>query len=170
MALGVVIAEVVVIVRVTAEAAHGAGVALADGIAEMDGGAGDDEIGSVDGADIGIGLADVGGDLQEPGVGDLVTEGGHRGHGEVFGVITGIEQIADGDLFFIADAFGRDGLPFRRGQRGQEHGGQNRDDGDDHQQFDEGERGAGRPRLAGDFSKLGGFHMVGPTFRLKRFP
>ena len=85
-------------------------------------------------------------------------------------VIIGKHLAAEAHLFFIAQAGDALGAFFGAGQRGQEHGGQNRDDGDDHQQFDEGERGAGRPRLAGDFSKLGGFHMVGPTFRLKRFP
>jgi hypothetical protein len=43
------------------------------------------------------------------------------------------------DLVLIVDATGRERLGFRPSKSRQKHAGQNRDDGNDHQQFDESE-------------------------------
>ncbi len=60
---------------------------------------------------------------------------------ELVVVVLGIESPGHGKLFVVIHA--NDALPlgFRLGEGGEEHSGENRDDGDDDQEFDEGESG-----------------------------
>ena len=65
------------------------------------------------------------------------------GDGEVIGdsfvVVSGIEVPAEDELFVIAETHDALGLSLGLAQRRQEHTGQDGDDGNDYQQFDEGE-------------------------------
>ncbi len=62
-------------------------------------------------------------------------------------IIPNIHLVAKLQLLHVAQAFSRLGFGFGGGQRGQQHRRQNRDEGDDHQLFDEREGAA--PRLHG---------------------
>jgi hypothetical protein len=59
----------------------------------------------------------------------------------VFGVVIGIELAAHSHLLAIVQTTYPLGADFGPAQRRQQHGGQNGDDGDDHQQFNQGEGG-----------------------------
>src|SRR4051812_30202345 len=52
-------------------------------------------------------------------------------------VIIRIQSKSDPDLVLITDAFGAKSLRFCARKRRQQHGRENRDDGDDNQQFDQ---------------------------------
>jgi len=54
-------------------------------------------------------------------------------------VFVGIHVGGEAELPHVVQALNAPGLFLGLGYRGQQHGGENRDDGDDHQQFDEGE-------------------------------
>ena len=54
-------------------------------------------------------------------------------------IIVGIHMEADGLLVHVAVALDRHRFALRAGQGGQKHGGQNRDNGNDHQQLDQSE-------------------------------
>ena len=58
-------------------------------------------------------------------------------------MVVDIEPPAEHELPAVVHALNTGGLGLRFGQRRQEHAGQNGDDGDDHQQFDEGESAMG---------------------------
>ena len=58
---------------------------------------------------------------------------------EVVVVVVGVEDLAKLELLEVVDAADGAGLLPGLGERGQKHGGKNRDDGDDHQQFNQGE-------------------------------
>jgi hypothetical protein len=71
---------------------------------------------------------------QGPTVG--IPSGAHR---ITVAVIVRIQLEGHTDLVLIIDATGRERLGFRPSKSRQKHAGQNRDDGNDHQQFDESE-------------------------------
>ncbi len=62
-----------------------------------------------------------------------------RAHGQPVAVLSGIDHGRDADLVQVALAAYLPGAQFGVAQRGQKHRRQQRDDGDDHQQFNEGE-------------------------------
>ena len=62
------------------------------------------------------------------------------GHGILVAIVTFPDAEGDADLSEIVDATDFLGLFLGRCERGQEHGGKNRDDRDDDEEFDERER------------------------------
>src|SRR5258706_7032695 len=70
----------------------------------------------------------------------IVITGG--GAGQIAVVILGVHKVAQAHLFEIAKAVDAFGPFFGASQGGQKHGGENRDDGDDHQEFDQSKRAA----------------------------
>ncbi len=83
--------------------------------------------------DLGLEFGEVGPDL---GLGAV---DGIDGEGEAVIVVGHVEGGASADLFEVADALSLFGGPFGSGEDGKQEGGEDRDDGDDHQEFDEGE-------------------------------
>jgi hypothetical protein len=57
-------------------------------------------------------------------------------------VVVGVHVVGDPDLLLVAGALDLGRLRLRPAQRREEHAGQDRDDGDDHQQFDQGKTAA----------------------------
>ena len=58
---------------------------------------------------------------------------------EFLGIITGVDGEADADLLLVIEALSAFGFFFGTRQDGQQHGGEDSDDGDDDEKFDEGE-------------------------------
>ena len=78
-------------------------------------------------------------------------------------VVLGVKQECQSDLATVAGATDGVGTYLGSGQRGQEHAGENRDDGDDHQQFDKGE--GPEYVVAGSPGQIGAEGPYGPTGR-----
>ncbi len=70
------------------------------------------------------------------------------GLGEITPVIIGVHLDGQADLVQSGGAMGSLGLGFGGGLGGQEHSSQDGNDGDDHQEFDQGERGGSSECLA----------------------
>ena len=68
---------------------------------------------------------------------------------EVTLVVVGVHHPGENELFLIGEAVDTLAFLARFAQGRQEHGGQNGDDGDDDEQFDEGER-----RITGPVARL----------------
>ena len=80
--------------------------------------------------------------VQKPVTAGILEVGRRGGGDEFFGVVGGVHGERQTQLLLIAQAGGLGRLQLGFGQGGQQHGGQNRDDGNDHQQFDQRERPA----------------------------
>ena len=98
----------------------------------------------VGGVDVGVGVA--GHPRPRRRVGAFASAAQDRLVGrQAVGVVAAIEHPRQAELPIVAQALGLERLALGLAQRGQEHPGQDRDDGDHHQELDEGESGsAGR--------------------------
>ena len=102
------------------------------------------EIGEFDGPVINIHLLPCqAGAISNPtrivaAIDDIIRVATRLGQGIFVLIVPGIHRVAQAELPQIVDTLAAVGAFLGRRQRGQQHGGQDRDDGDYHEQFDQG--------------------------------